>query len=58
MQESGEGGSSLNLTRGVHSPCGMSTGYSADNRRDISALEQGAISRILCSCMAISKVWE
>ena len=52
------------LTRGVHrthTPHWTSTGQDACyNRRDISADAHRTVqlSRILCSCMAISKVWE
>ena len=54
------------VTRGVHrthTPRGMSTGtvqLQSTTQRDISAdaHRTGAISRILCSCMAISKAWE
>ena len=51
-------------TRGVyrtHTLCGMSTGYSATTI-DVTSLRMrieqvlAAISRMLCSCMAISKV--
>ena len=56
----------LSLKTGVyriHTPHGMSIGYSAATI-DVTSLpmhiEQvlAAVSSMLCSCMAISKVWE